>query len=73
MTMTLIFLVQGDELRRSMPTIQEVYKMFPVMDIIESNHGSLVWRKAKTNGIPRQYIKSYNDVLGVGEGVEVEF
>ena len=38
------------------------------MDIIESNHGSLVWRKAKTNGIPKHYIKSYNDVLGVGEG-----
>lgn len=63
----------GDELRRSMPTIQEVYKMFPVMDIIESNHGSLVWRKAKTNGIPRQYIKSYNDVLGVGEGWKWSF
>ena len=56
----------GDELRKSIPVIQELYKMFPVMDIIESNHGSLVWRKAKTNGIPRQYIKSYNDVLGVG-------
>lgn len=63
----------GDELRRSMPTIQEVYKMFPVMDIIESNHGSLVWRKAKTNGIPRQYIKSYNDVLGVGGGWKWSF
>lgn len=63
----------GDELRRSMPTIQEVYKMFPVMDIIESNHGSLVWRKAKTNGIPRQYIKSYNDVLGVGNGWKWSF
>ena len=63
----------GDELRKSIPVIQELYKMFPVMDIIESNHGSLVWRKAKTNGIPRQYIKSYNDVLGVGEGWKWSF
>ena len=58
----------GDELRESLPIIAELYKMFPVMEIIESNHGSLVWRKAKTHGIPRHYIKSYNDVLGVGEG-----
>ena len=63
----------GDELRKSVPVIQELYKMFPVMDIIESNHGSLVWRKAKTNGIPRQYIKSYNDVLGVGVGWKWSF
>lgn len=56
----------GDELRQSKVVIAELYQMFPKMDIIESNHGSLVWRKAKTNGIPRHYIKSYNEVLGVG-------
>lgn len=63
----------GDELRRSVPVIHQLFEMFPVMDIIESNHGSLVWRKAKTNGIPRQYIKSYNNVLGVGEGWKWSF
>ncbi len=57
----------GDELRESIPIIQELQEMFPKMDILESNHGSLVWRKAKTNGIPRHYIRSYNEVLGVGE------
>lgn len=63
----------GDELRRSIPVIQELHNLFPVMDIVESNHGSLVWRKAKTNGIPRQYIKSYNDVLGVDDGWKWSF
>jgi predicted transcriptional regulator len=58
----------GDELRKALPVIQELYKLFPKMDIIESNHGSLIWRKAKTNGIPKHYIKSYNDVLGVDDG-----
>ena len=42
--------------------------MFPVMDIIDSNHGSMVYRKAKEHGISRHYIKSYNDVLQVGTG-----
>lgn len=63
----------GDELRRSLPVIAELHEMFPVMDIIESNHGSLVWRKAKTFGIPKHYIKGYNDVLGVGEGWKWSF
>lgn len=58
----------GDELRASLPVIAELHKMFPEMDIIDSNHGSMVWRKAKTHGIPRHYIKSYNDVLQVGDG-----
>ena len=55
----------GDELRKALPIIKQVHDIFPVMDIIESNHGSLIWRKAKTNGIPKHYIKSYNDVLAV--------
>ena len=57
----------GDELRIGLPYIQQIKNMFPVMDILESNHGSLVYRKAKTNGIPRYYLKNYNDVLGVGK------
>ncbi|MNC03920.1 hypothetical protein D3C75_513470 [compost metagenome] len=63
----------GDELRKSLPVIQRLFKMFPVMDIIESNHGSLVWRKAKTHGIPKHYIKNYNEVLGVDDGWKWSF
>lgn len=58
----------GDELRASLPIIAQVYALFPVMDIIDSNHGSMVHRKAKHHGFPRAYIKSYNDVLEVGPG-----
>ena len=58
----------GDEIRRALPVIKELHDLFPVMDIIESNHGSLIWRKAKTNGIPKHYIKTYNNMLEVGDG-----
>jgi hypothetical protein len=58
----------GDELSRALPVIKEVENLFPNMDLIDSNHGSMVYRKAKHHGIPRRYIKSYNDVLGVGDG-----
>ena len=55
----------GDELKASLPVIQELKKLFPVMDILESNHGSLLYRKAHHHGIPKEYLKSYNEVLKV--------
>lgn len=58
----------GDELRAALPVIAELHELLPVMDLIDSNHGSMVFRKAKHHGIPRHYLKSYNDVLQVGEG-----
>lgn len=58
----------GDELRRSLPIIKEVETLYPEMDIVDSNHGSLAYRKAKHHGIPRHYIRSYNEVLEVGDG-----
>ena len=63
----------ADELRLALPVIAELHKTFPEMDILESNHGSLVYRKAKTHGIPKHYIKSYNDVLGVDNGWKWHF
>lgn len=63
----------GDELRKSLPVVAQLYEMFPEMDILESNHGSLVYRKAKTHGVPRHYIKGYNEVLGVGDGWKWHF
>jgi len=58
---------EGDELNAAIKVIADLKKLFPKMDILESNHGSLVYRKAKHHGIPRQYLKSYNDVLGVDD------
>ena len=60
-------------MQESIKFIKELEAIFPKMDILESNHGSLVWRKARTNGIPKHYIKSYNDVLGVGDGWQWHF
>ena len=57
----------GDELQLSLPVIAELKGMFPDMDVLESNHGSLVYRKAKAHGVPRHYLRSYNDVLGVDD------
>jgi len=62
-----------DELKMALPVIKQVEQMFPVMDILDSNHGSLAYRKAKTAGIPKHYLKSYADVLQVGDGWKWHF
>lgn len=58
----------GKELEASLPVIAELEKMFPTMDLIDSNHGSMVYRKAHAHGFPRRYIRPYNEVLEVGKG-----
>jgi hypothetical protein len=57
----------GDELQKALPTIAKLHELFPIMDVLASNHGSMIYRKAEANGLPKAYIKSYNDVLGVSK------
>lgn len=58
----------GHELIAAQKVLQELESMFPDMDIMSSNHGDLYYRRARHHGIPLHVIKSYNDVLGVGDG-----
>lgn len=58
----------GDELERSLVYVKQMHKLIPNMDVIESNHGSMHMRKAKTHGFPKRYMRSYNEILEVGEG-----
>jgi hypothetical protein len=53
----------GRELDYAIEGLKPIYKLFPRVTVIESNHGSMVLRKAKTGKIPRKAIKSYNDIL----------
>ena len=56
----------GDELKISLPVIKELENLFPKMDILDSNHGSLVYRRALKHGIPKAYLRDYNEFLQVG-------
>ena len=58
----------GDEHKASLLTIHAMEKLFPEMDLMDSNHGSLVYRRQKASGLPRAAMKSYNDFLEVGPG-----
>ena len=58
----------GNNENTTQKMINKLEKMFPKMDLLDSNHGSLVFRRAYKHGIPKAYIKKYNDFLQVGKG-----
>ena len=58
----------GDELQKAVEHLKPIYKLFPKTIVIESNHGSMVLRKALTGGIPSRAIRSYNEVLIAPKG-----
>ena len=59
-----------DEYELAKKDIQKLYKLFPKMTILESNHGSMVYRRAIAKGMTRSFIKSYNQIWDVGKGWE---
>jgi len=58
----------GAELEKAIKSLAPIYKLFPKVTVVESNHGSMVFRKALVGKIPRKAIKSYNDILDAPKG-----
>lgn len=58
----------GPELEKAIRFLKPIYKLFPRVDVLESNHGSLVYRKARTAGIPKRALRSYRDILEAPPG-----
>jgi hypothetical protein len=57
-----------DELKQARVFCHYLERMFPNMTLLESNHGSLLYRKAIECGLPEEMVRSYNDVLQVKRG-----
>ena len=55
----------GDELELAIKRLSRYYKQFPNAEVIIGNHTRMVMRKAQTVGIPKKWIKDYNEVLEV--------
>jgi hypothetical protein len=60
----------GHELEAAIKGLEPLWKRWPVMDMLESNHGSMAFRKAKHHGLPAHLIKSYNEILNAPAGVK---
>lgn len=60
----------SSELEAAKRHMRGLYDLFPVCDVLHSNHGSLAIRRAKVDGIPMQYIRENNEVLDAPSGWE---
>jgi len=54
----------SDELQTAINRLAPIFKLFPEAICLESNHGSLFYRRMKAEGLPRWVLKSYREVLG---------
>lgn len=51
------------ELAKAIKALKPIYELFPVAQVLESNHGSLIIRKALASGLSRKFFKGPEDVL----------
>ena len=63
----------GQELDEAVKKLKAYTKLFPKVTVIESNHGSMVLRKALANGMPKKVLKSYNEILEAPKGWKWKF
>lgn len=58
----------GDELKKLREEVKPLFKLFPIMKICTSNHGSLPFRRAFKFGLPSELIKSYREIIQAPKG-----
>lgn len=58
----------GDELKLAKRHLRKWFEAFPEARVCISNHGSLVYRKGKTAGLPSGVFKDYKEMYGAPEG-----
>jgi len=55
------------ELEEGKKVIKQLEKLFPKVMSLDSNHGSMAFRKANTAGLAQALLKPYNEMLGVSK------
>ncbi len=58
----------GRELEKAIEVLEPIYKLFPRAEVLESNHGSLVARRALAHGLSRAYFRTPGEILRAPKG-----
>ena len=53
----------SEEIKRAKKCIATLGSIFPKVDVMSSNHCDRLYSRAMINGIPREYIKPYREIL----------
>ena len=54
----------GHELKEARRYVKELESLFPKVTEVDSNHSSLVYRRALKFGMSKEFLKDYGDFLG---------
>ena len=57
-----------DEYEAAIKQLKPLYKLFPNVQVVESNHGRRPFRKAFNAGLPRVYMKAYREFMQAPSG-----
>ncbi len=60
----------GHELKKGLDFMHQLYKIFPKMKVCISNHGARPFRKAFKHGIPKAFLKDYQEFMEAPKGWE---
>jgi predicted phosphodiesterase len=58
----------GRELELAIAELYPLYHIFPKVSLVDSNHGSMVYRKGKHHGIARKFLRDYGEILEAPKG-----
>ena len=53
----------GMELEKAKEYVRELESVFPKLIEVDSNHSSMIYRRALKHGLPKAYLKDYGDFL----------
>lgn len=56
-----------EEIKQARKDVAKLASLFPTMDILHSNHDSRVYKRSTLNGIPREFLVPYKQVIGAPE------
>jgi hypothetical protein len=57
-----------DEISGAIKQLRPIFNLFPEAIVLDSNHGSLVYRRAQISGLPTRAIKTPKEMLGAPSG-----
>ena len=58
----------AQELELAIERLKPVYDLFPHCSVVDSNHGSLLARKIKINGLPISVLRSHKEIIEAPAG-----
>ena len=55
----------ADEMYYAKERLARYYKVFPEVDVVWGNHSRMIMRRMGTAGIPKDWLREYNEVMGI--------